>query len=415
MKTKRIHRFALTLYSALILLTMCATVAAAQPPDGTYTGTTSQGRPISLTISGGTVTDYSISWSCGGSTGTTESEVNCNIGADGSFQCGSSACSFIPFNTRFSIGGTFSGGTVTGSFDFSFYPCVTGCNCCFRNNISYSASLPIPQLTIDDVMVTEGDAGATLCRFEVSLTPAADEVVTVNWMTVDGTADSSDYQPASGSLTFNTGETSRNIDVQVTGDVEEEPTEFFYVDLEDPVNAEIADGRGKCTIEDDDTVVPDLMTRVLDISGVESIDLLHDADNEVLTEVLGEGALMTGIGWDLSITTNGDSWLSEAMMYFDGSDQDNSGLFLRPGAGDDFTGTGSYSSEIIDLTDNGIPDIPIVSGGRLFIQFFEDVDDNANGVDAVYGSPSSITIQYLPASSEIFSDGFESGDTSAWN
>jgi hypothetical protein len=245
----------------------------------------------------------------------------------------------------------------------------------------------------------------------VTLTPAASETVTVDWTTADGTADSSDYVPSSGSLTFTAGQTSKIVSVQVMGDVEEEPDEVFYVDLENPTNADISDGRGQCTVNDDDTL---LSTVLLDVSGFQSIDLLDDVDNDVLIRELGEGALVTGVGWDVNLTTVGESWLSEATLYFDGSDQDGSGLFLTPGIADDAPGTGSYSSEVIDLTDNGIPEIPILSDGRLFIQFFESFDDNEGSADAIYESPSTLTIQFRPSPSHVFTDGFESGDTSAW-
>jgi hypothetical protein len=399
---------------ALVLLALCSAAAGAVPPDGTYLGTTSQGRSISITVSGGAVTHLSIGWACGSSSGTSDVSVNCPIGGGDSFQCGSSSCSFTPFTARFSTGGTFTGASVAGSFDFSFYPCISGCSCCFGSNVTYSASLPTPELSIQDVTVTEGDSGTTPAQFQVTLTPAASETVTVDWTTADGTADSSDYVPDSGSLTFTAGQTSKIVTVQVLGDVEEEADEVFYVDLENPTNADISDGRGQCTIADDDTILPDPVTMSLNVHGFASIDLLDDADNDIFIKELGEGALLTGVGWDVNITTHGGSWLSEAAMYFDGSDQDGSGLFLTPGVGDDLPGTASYSSEVVDLTDNGIPDIPILGDGRLYVQFFETFDDTADSADAIYESPSTLTIQYLPSPNHIFTDGFESGDTSAW-
>ncbi|MDA8020963.1 MAG: hypothetical protein MPN21_26295, partial [Thermoanaerobaculia bacterium] len=138
--------------------------------------------------------------------------------------------------------------------------------------------------------------------------------------------------------------------------------------------------------------VPDSILSI-DVTGVEHRDLEADADNTVLAEILGPGAVMTGIGWDVTITTQGDSWLSESVVYFDGSDQDLAGLFLAPGVGEEFSGTGIYSSGgIIDLSDNAIPNIPVLADETLYLQFFESFDDNVSAADSVYGPTSTYDI-----------------------
>lgn len=136
-------------------------------------------------------------------------------------------------------------------------------------------------------------------------------------------------------------------------------------------------------------------TLVLDIAGEQSWDILNDPSNTVLVVPLGAGASMTGIGWDVNLTTVGGSWLSEARFYFDGSDQDLSGLFLTPGFADSFSGSGTYSSGgPLDLTDNAIPDIPILGDGNLYIQLNESFDDVNDAVDADWTAPSTLTIVY---------------------
>lgn len=137
-------------------------------------------------------------------------------------------------------------------------------------------------------------------------------------------------------------------------------------------------------------------TLVLDISGEDSWDPLNDPSNTILLVPLGTGASMTGIGWDLNLTTVGGSWLSEARFYFDGSDQDLMGLFLTPGVGQNFSGTNVNfaSGGVIDLTDNAIPDIPILGDGNLHIQLYEGFDDAANAVDATWVAGSELTIVY---------------------
>lgn len=136
-------------------------------------------------------------------------------------------------------------------------------------------------------------------------------------------------------------------------------------------------------------------TLVLDISGEDSWDALNDSSNTVLLVPLGAGASMTGIGWDVNLTTVGGSWRSEARFYFDGSDQDLTGLFLTPGFADSSSGSGSYSSGgPLDLTDNGIPDIPILGDGNLWIQLNESFDDVNDAIDANWTANSTLTIVY---------------------
>jgi hypothetical protein len=135
---------------------------------------------------------------------------------------------------------------------------------------------------------------------------------------------------------------------------------------------------------------------VVDIDMFASWDALDDPSNDTLIVPLGAGAIMTGIGWDVGITTVGGSYRSEARMYFDGQDLDGTGLFLTPGVADASSGTGTYSSGgVLDLTDNGITDIAIGPDGNLYIQFYEGYDDVADAIDANYDAPSSLTIAYI--------------------
>ncbi len=143
------------------------------------------------------------------------------------------------------------------------------------------------------------------------------------------------------------------------------------------------------------TTVGGATTLVLDIAGSESWDSQGDASNMVLNVPLPAGSSMTGIGWDATVATQGGSWLSEAVMYFDGSDQDGSGLFLTIGVGNDFAGTSFFTSAgIIDLSDNGIADIPVLGDNTLYIELFESFDDAADTIDATYPAPSTLTIVY---------------------
>jgi hypothetical protein len=110
-----------------------------------------------------------------------------------------------------------------------------------------------PSLRIDDLTVTEGNAGTVAATLTVTLSAASSETITVAYATGNGTATSgSDYQAASGTLIFAPGETSKTIAVPVIGDHLAEPNETFVIDLSSPTNATIGDSQGVGTIVDDE-------------------------------------------------------------------------------------------------------------------------------------------------------------------
>lgn len=118
---------------------------------------------------------------------------------------------------------------------------------------------PIPTLSINDVSTVEGDSGTKLLNFTVTLSAASNLTVTVNFATADASATAgSDYQTATGTVTFNPGDTTKTIAVTINGDTINEENETFLVNLSNPVNATISDNQGVGTIVNDDA--PFLLT-----------------------------------------------------------------------------------------------------------------------------------------------------------
>jgi hypothetical protein len=118
---------------------------------------------------------------------------------------------------------------------------------------------PIPDVSIDDQSITEGNAGTSTLTFNVTLSHASSDTVSVDYTTSDGTATTSDadYVAASGTVTFDPGQTAQTVDVTVNGDLTHEANETFMVDLSNASNAGVADGSGQGTITNDDQV-PDI-------------------------------------------------------------------------------------------------------------------------------------------------------------
>jgi hypothetical protein len=115
-------------------------------------------------------------------------------------------------------------------------------------------SAPLPQLSIGDVSVAEGNAGTKLATFTVSLSAASTLPVGFDLATVDGTATAgSDYfaRTLSGQ-SIPAGQTSKTIAITLSGDTAIEANETFKVNLSHPVNATVADAQAIGTILNDD-------------------------------------------------------------------------------------------------------------------------------------------------------------------
>jgi len=123
---------------------------------------------------------------------------------------------------------------------------------------------PTPSLRINDVTMTEGNAGTRTFTFTVTLSAASASTVTVKFATANGTATvaGNDYNSATGTLTFTPGQTSKLVTVTVKGDTAVEGNETFFVNLSAPTNATIADNQGLGTITNDD-VPPATVTAVI--------------------------------------------------------------------------------------------------------------------------------------------------------
>lgn len=121
-----------------------------------------------------------------------------------------------------------------------------------------------PALSINHANIIEGNS-ATLT---VSLFPITGRTVTVNYSTVDvSTTSGKDYQPVSGTLTFNPGVTTQTIVVQSLEDTIDEFIETLEVDLSNPVNAFLVnDGVGAVNIIDNEANVT---VSISDVSVIE--------------------------------------------------------------------------------------------------------------------------------------------------
>lgn len=119
--------------------------------------------------------------------------------------------------------------------------------------ITISDNDPLPTLSVDSVTILEGESGMQDLVFTVRLSSASGRRVSVYYATADGTACAgSDYRAARGTLSFEAGETTKTIRITVFGDLLNESTESFFLQLSQPVSATLATASGIGTILTDD-------------------------------------------------------------------------------------------------------------------------------------------------------------------
>lgn len=113
-------------------------------------------------------------------------------------------------------------------------------------------------------MPTNTVVGSARAVFTISLVAAATEEVRVDWTTKDGTALAGrDYETNGGTVSFAPGETIKTVEIFVHGRAVETEDRVFYVLLDPPVNALLADEIGACVIHVDTASTVPVMTVIV--------------------------------------------------------------------------------------------------------------------------------------------------------
>lgn len=169
-----------------------------------------------------------------------------------------------------------TGSLLDQSVDISVTPSVLGehvIRAVYRGDDSFLGSVSaarilrvLPGLSINDVAVTEGNAGTVNATMTLTLSNPVPRDVTVHYATEDGSATTAnnDYGAASGSVTIPAHALSAPLSVIVKGDVAAECNERFLLRLSDAVNAvaQFPDDRGAVNIVSDDGAGPGCRPRI---------------------------------------------------------------------------------------------------------------------------------------------------------
>ncbi len=274
----------------------------------------------------------------------------------------------------------------------------------------------VAQLSIGNATVTEGDAGTTNATFTVSLSQPVTKTVTVQYATANSTAKAGeDYIAASGTLTFNPGDTTKTLSVSVKGDTLSEPDETFFVSLSNASKAVIADAKAAGTIRNNDTKATIGNDTIYGTFANDSIDGLAGSDliyggtgndiliggegndslsgetgNDVLNGGNGKDSLTGGAGNDsLAGGTDTDTLVGGAGNDTMSGDDGNDSIF--GGAGNDSLsgGSGSDTFSGVDTSNNppGKGELDSLIGGLGSDRFV--LGDASKGAYYNDGNPAS--------------------------
>jgi Ca2+-binding RTX toxin-like protein len=212
-----------------------------------------------------------------------------------------------------------------------------------------------PRMTVDDITVIEKD-GVLQAELTVFLSEAATGVVTVNYITNNGTAlAGSDYTAQAGILTFAVGETFKKVLVPILTDALKENKETFTFNLSSP-SANIKLDKPVTTVSIEDTIKSAISATLavtdknLLLTGVGNINGAGNASNNILIGNAGINVLSGGAGNDTLIGGAGND-------------------VLIGGAGNDSLNGGDGNSDLlletgnVDflLTDTGLMSVTVTS------------------------------------------------------
>lgn len=127
----------------------------------------------------------------------------------------------------------------------------------------------------------------------------------------------------------------------------------------------------------------------LDVAGIVSYDEFGSSANVIRSIYIGPGVHITGLSWDVDLTADTPSWLSEMSVDVNDGGSPSAGVSLSPGFGVNSPGSQSFSGSA-DLVALGF-DFYLGASGMLFFEFFETFDDNFGLRDGIW-TRGSLTV-----------------------
>jgi hypothetical protein len=240
----------------------------------------------------------------------------------------------------------------------------------------------LPYLTISSAQSSVSESAGT-----VMITVTADQSNFVDMemdYTISGTADSSDHNLASGTLSITASETTNTILLSIQDDNRDEAEENVVITLSNAQNAIISGGTTALTIAitDNDTPVVQFSSSSQNIgeaSGTVSLDVTMDilSDFDITIPYTLGGSAQTSdytlSGGDITITSGSQTSTLSVPINDDSEDEPLETLLVYLNSPDKAT-VGTTNSHTISIEDN---DIPIVDWSATSITY----DENDGSID----------------------------------
>lgn len=266
--------------------------------DGSSGNDTLLGGDGNDTLLGGTGSD-----TLNGGGGTGDTAVFSGNLADYAFVYAAATQTYTVYNADGSVD------TVNGVESFQF---ADGTRTAAQLPLSGAAPLRTASVSIASAIQAEGNSGSTIYTFTVALNGAVYTTQTLGY-TASGTgvdaANAADFSgPVSGTVTFLAGETSKQIQISVSGDMTFEATETFSVTLSAPsAGLVLGNAVAIATISNDDAPPVNSINGTAgsdSLIGSSGVDVLHGlAANDLLQGAGGEDVLDGGEGRDVASYT----------------------------------------------------------------------------------------------------------------
>ena len=318
-----------------------------------------------------------------------------------------------------------NGGTANGGVDTSVAKTF---------NITVN---PQPKISISDVTITEGDSGIAFAEFQVSLSNASTETVSVNYATANNTAIAgSDYTATNDTLTFAPGVTTQTFRVAVNGDTIDEANESFFVNLSNPSKATIIDAQGIGNIIDNDTAgftITPISGNTSEAGGTASFSVkLNSKPTADVTLSLASSDTTEGTISNSKLTFTESNWNDAQTVTVKGVDDTlvDGNIAYRIVTNAAVSADAKYNNlnpvdvSVVNINDNDIPITNVINGNRLYSDTLVGTAQNDQltgyrGHDTITGGLGSDRIYGNAGSDALYGDmssmvGTVGGDDLIW-
>jgi RHS repeat-associated protein len=252
-----------------IIPTLPVISIVANDPDAAETLTAQPANPgqFTLTRTGATTADLTVNYTITGTaTNTTDYQT---ISGTATFLAGSNTATIGIDPTDDNI---FEGNetvilTLANGSTYTLDPVKSS------DTVTITDNDTRPTISVANISQNEGNSGTTNFGFNITLSNPSVEIVTVKYATADDSAFAgSDYTAATGTITFNPGETAQIVNIGVNGDTAFEPNETFKLNLSGATNATIATTSATATIVNDDVPpLPIVSIAITDATAAETL------------------------------------------------------------------------------------------------------------------------------------------------